>query len=66
MAKNSSARSRYDELHDKYHRILTTKAGTRYEQLAALVFKALEAESTVVHDLDIFGARIQRSNIRSM
>jgi len=48
-------RSRYDDLHDKYHRILTTKAGTRYERLAALVFKALEDRSVVIHDLKLAG-----------
>ncbi|WP_185975151.1 restriction endonuclease [Mesorhizobium sp. WSM4310] len=49
------ARSRYDELHDKYHTILTTKAGTRYERLAALVFKALEDRSVVIHDMELTG-----------
>jgi hypothetical protein len=50
-----SSRSRYDELHDKYHQILTTKAGTRYERLAALVFKALEEKNAVIHDLKLAG-----------
>lgn len=54
MAKTSK-RSRYDELHDKYHRVLTTKAGTRYERLAALVFKALEDRNVVIHDLRLAG-----------
>ena len=36
MNKKPPERSRYDELHDKYHTILTTKAGTRYERLAAI------------------------------
>jgi hypothetical protein len=49
-------RSRYDELHDRYHAILTTKAGTLYEMLAALVFKALEEKNTVIHDLKLVGA----------
>jgi hypothetical protein len=35
-------RSKYDELHDRFHAILSTKAGTRYEMLAAMVFKSLE------------------------
>lgn len=48
-------RSRYDELHDRYHAILTTKAGTRYEILAALVFKALEEKNTVIHDMKLVG-----------
>ena len=47
-------RSRYDELHDRYNTILTTKGGTRYEILAAFVFKALE-EQTVIHDLSLMG-----------
>lgn len=55
MSKNVPKRSRYDELHDKYHKILTTKAGTRYERLAALVFKALEDRNAVIHDLSLSG-----------
>jgi hypothetical protein len=50
-----TARSRYDELHDRYHAILTTKAGTRYERLAALVFKILEDRNVVIHDLKLIG-----------
>jgi hypothetical protein len=52
---NQPHRSRYDELHDNYHQILTTKAGTRYERLAAMVFKALEDRNTVIHDLKLAG-----------
>jgi hypothetical protein len=48
-------RSRYDELHDRYNTILTTKGGTRYEILAAYVFKALEEQDTVIHDLSLVG-----------
>lgn len=48
-------RSRYDELHDRYNTILTNKAGTRYEILAAFVFKALEELNTVIHDLSLGG-----------
>jgi hypothetical protein len=48
-------RSRYDELHDRYNTILTTKGGTRYEILAAFVFKALEEQDTVIHDLRLTG-----------
>ena len=55
MAKKPTRRSRYDELHDKYHLILTTKAGTRYERLAAMVFKALEDRNVVIHDLELGG-----------
>jgi hypothetical protein len=51
-----SSHSRYDHLHDKYHQIFTTKAGTRYERLAALVFKALEEKHAVIHDLKLAGA----------
>jgi Restriction endonuclease len=48
-------RSRYDDLHDRYEKIDTTKAGTRYERLAALVFKKLDAAGTVIHDLKLVG-----------
>jgi hypothetical protein len=48
-------RSRYDDLHDKYDPILTTKAGTRYERLAAMVFKSLEDKKTVIHDVSLRG-----------
>jgi Restriction endonuclease len=48
-------RSRYDELHDRYHAILSNKAGTRYERLAALVFKILEDRDVVIHDLKLVG-----------
>lgn len=34
---------------------LSTKAGTRYERLAALVFKALDMQSAVIHDLKLAG-----------
>jgi hypothetical protein len=44
-------KSRYDELHDKYFALLSAKAGTRYERLAAMVFKILHASDAVVHDL---------------
>jgi Restriction endonuclease len=50
-----STRSHYDELHDRYHAILTTKAGTRYERLAALVFKTLAERNVVIHDLKLLG-----------
>lgn len=48
-------RSKYDELHDRFHTLLTTKAGTRYEMLAAMVFKSLEDKNTVIHDLKLTG-----------
>ena len=48
-------RSSYDELHDRYERISTTKAGTRYERLAALVFKCLNDRHIVIHDLKLLG-----------
>ncbi len=48
-------RSRYDELHDQFYPLLTTKAGTRYERLAALVFKILDDSNTVIHDLKLAG-----------
>ena len=49
-------RSRYDELHDQYTAIQTTKRGTRYERLAAVVFAALDKTSVVIHDLKVVGA----------
>lgn len=48
-------RSRYDELHDYYYELLSTKSGTRYERLAAVVFKYLEQSDTVIHDLKLLG-----------
>ena len=47
--------SSYDELHDRYEAFLSTKSGTRYERLAALVFKALHEQHAVVHDLKLSG-----------
>jgi hypothetical protein len=55
MTTKKHGHSRYDELHDKYHTILTTKSGTRYERLAAMVFKALEKKNVVIHDLKLSG-----------
>ena len=49
------SRSRYDELHDRYFEIRTTKSGTRYERLAAFVFKALDNNDVVIHDLKLLG-----------
>jgi hypothetical protein len=50
-----ATRSRYDELHDKYNALLTTKQGTRYERLAAIVFKVLEENDVVIHDVKLVG-----------
>jgi hypothetical protein len=50
------SRSKYDDLHDHYHAILTTKAGTRYERLAAIVFAAMERDDVVIHDLKVLGS----------
>jgi len=49
------ARSRYDELHDKYDAIITTKSGTRYERLTALAFKSLEEKNAVILDMSLLG-----------
>lgn len=49
------ARSRYDELHDRFDPIKTGKAGTRYERLAAMVLKALNQRDVVVHDIRLRG-----------
>ena len=48
-------RSAYDNLHDYYQNILTTKHGTRYERLAAVVFAAMERDGVVIHDLKVIG-----------
>lgn len=48
-------RSRYDELHDRFERISTTKAGTRYERLAAVVFKCFDDRQIIIHDLKLQG-----------
>lgn len=47
--------SRYDELHERYDKILSTKAGTRYERLAAMVFKAIGSDDAVIHDMKLAG-----------
>ena len=47
--------SKFDVLHDRYHAILSTKKGTRYEILAAVVFAALERDAVVIHDLNLIG-----------
>ena len=49
-------RTRHDDLHDRYHTIATTKSGNRYERLAALVFKALEENNTIIHDMKLIGS----------
>lgn len=48
-------RSRYDELHDRFDPIPTTKAGTRYERLVAMVLKALQSQHGVIHDIKLAG-----------
>jgi hypothetical protein len=50
-----SVRSRYDQLHDKFWHTPTSKAGTRYERLAAFVLKALNEKNAVIHDLRLIG-----------
>jgi hypothetical protein len=49
------SRSRYDDLHDKYTSLLTSKAGTRYERLSAIVFKVLNENNVVIHDVRLLG-----------
>ena len=49
------AKSKYDNLHDQYHTILTEKAGTRYERLASFLFKSLNKSGTIIHDLRLIG-----------
>jgi Restriction endonuclease len=47
--------SQYDELHDRFFSILNSKKGTRYERLAAVVFKALHEQHVVIHDFRLRG-----------
>ena len=47
--------SRYDSLLDRFHTIATTKQGTRYEILAAMIAKTLEENRRVIHDLKVRG-----------
>ena len=47
--------SKYNELHDKFSNIATNKAGTKYERLTAIVFKILEKNNTVIHDMKLIG-----------
>lgn len=56
-------KSHYDILHNKYENINTTKKGTRYERLAALVFKKLDESGTVMHDLRLLGESGTNSQI---
>lgn len=51
----SKQKSRYDELHDHYDNISSTKSGTRYERLVAFVFNYLDQSNTVIHDLKLVG-----------
>lgn len=51
----SKQKSRYDKLHDHYYDLLSTKSGTRYERLTAVVFKSLKQSGTVIHDLKLVG-----------
>jgi len=48
-------KSKYDKLHNKYYQILSSKSGTRYERLAAIVFKCLNEQNTIIHDLKLIG-----------
>jgi hypothetical protein len=49
----SKKRSHFDELHDRYYTLLSTKLGTRYERLTAIVFKYLDQNATVIHDIKL-------------
>jgi hypothetical protein len=57
------AQSRYDELHDRYFALASTKAGTRYERLAAVVFACLDDTNTVIHDVSLIGSSEVRHQI---
>jgi hypothetical protein len=56
--------SRYDELHDRYSSLLSSKAGTRYERLAAMVFKSLDAANVVIHDLRLVGTSKVKHHVK--
>lgn len=45
----------YDDLLDKYHDIESTRKGTKYEILAAMVCKILDERSIVIHDIKLRG-----------
>jgi len=47
--------SNYDLLHDRFYTILSKKLGTRYERLAAVVFRSLDQLGVVVHDMKLVG-----------
>jgi hypothetical protein len=48
-------KSVYDKLHDRFNPILTSKSGTRYERLAAMVWKILNQSNCVIHDVKLRG-----------
>lgn len=52
---NITMSSRYDDLLNRFHTIATTKLGTRYEILAAMIAKILEGNHRVIHDLKLRG-----------
>jgi hypothetical protein len=62
-AGSTMARSRYDELHDRFFPILSSKEGTRYERLAAVVLKALDEKNVVIHDFKLRGDSTVRHQI---
>jgi hypothetical protein len=49
------AGSKYDELHDRFFTIPSSKPGTRYERLAAVVLKGLHERHTVIHNISLRG-----------
>lgn len=55
--------SKYDELHDRFFTIPSSKPGTRYERLAAVVFKALHERHTVIHNISLRGTSRVRHQI---
>jgi hypothetical protein len=57
------ADSRYDELHDRFFSTQSSKEGTRYERLAAVVLKSLSEQSVVIHDFRLRGDRGLRSAV---
>jgi hypothetical protein len=44
-----------ERIHDRFVAEETLKSGTKYEQLAALVFQVLDRSALIVHDVKLSG-----------
>jgi hypothetical protein len=56
-------KSRYDEIHDRFFSVSTSKEGTRYERLAAIVLKCLQDQHVVIHGFELRGASTVKHQI---